>query len=68
VAVGPDFNTIGMLKFSSVWFFENFTEPRTRLQVWSRQSAEPQTGPSVQVQKGFELEPNFFVYKKFVTL
>ena len=41
---------VGMPKFGSVWFFKDFAEPRTRLQVRSRKSAELWTGPSVQVQ------------------
>ena len=53
-----------MVQFGSLGISLNLT----RLQVQSRQSAEPQTGPSVQVQKEFEFKLKFFVYKKSVTL
>jgi len=41
-----------MPKFGLVQFFKDLAEPRTRLQAWSRQSAELRTGPLVQVREG----------------
>ena len=41
-----------MPKSSPVWFFKDFAEPRTGLQVRFKISVELRTGPSVQVQKG----------------
>ena len=42
---------LGMLKFSSVQFFQNFAEHRTGLYIQSRKFAERRTGPWVQVQE-----------------
>jgi len=46
------FPVVGMLKFGLVRFFKDLAEPRTGLQVRSRQSAELRTGPLVQVWEG----------------
>ena len=43
---------IGMPKFSSVQFFQNFAERRTGLYIRSGKFAERRTRPSVQVQEG----------------
>ena len=43
---------VGMPKFGSVRFFQNFAERGTGLYVRSGKFAEPRTGPSVQVPEG----------------
>ena len=55
---------------SLVRFFEDFAEPRIGLQVRSRQSAEPRTRLSVQVQdgpvlvwEGFEPRTELFLHE-----